>query len=88
MENRRDCQEIISKIIEKIPEDQKEFLKDLKWNYEDAGYKAPEESIQWQRTMETLQKHITQPSESWQWEVLSIFTTRSIDELKSMFKNN
>ncbi len=65
-----------------IPDDKKDFIKDLQWNYEDAGYKAPEETIQWERTMNTLIKHIPLPISDWEFEVLSIFTTKSIEDLK------
>jgi hypothetical protein len=85
---RRNCGEVIEQMIKKIPPDKKEFIEDLHWNYEDASYKAPEETLQWQRTMETLQDHIPNPKEDWEYEVLSIFTTRSIDELKKITDEN
>lgn len=81
-EKRRDCCFVIKQMLDKIPTDKEEFIKDLEWNFNDASYKAPEEVIQWVRTMETLMKHIPNPTENWEFEVLSIFTTRSIDELK------
>ena len=84
---RRNCEEIIQQMIAKIPADKKEFLKDLKWNLEDAKYKAPEETIQWIRTGNTLERHIQKPKEDWEFEVLSIFTTRSIEELKKIVAN-
>ena len=83
---RRNCTEVISAMLEKIPESEKLLISDLEWNLEDASYKAPEEVIQWERTMETLQKHIPAPTEDWHFEVLSIFTTHSIDTLKEIFK--
>jgi len=79
---RRNCQIVISQMVEKIPESQAEFLEDLAWNFEDAAYKAPEETLQWERTMKTLMKHIPKPIEDWEYEVLSIFTTRTINDLK------
>jgi hypothetical protein len=81
---RRNCQAIIKQMMDKIPSDKTDFIKDLEWNFEDAGYKAPEETLQWQRTMQTLQKHIPSHSADWEFEVLSIFTTHSIDDLKTM----
>ena len=72
-------------MLEKVPTEKTDFIKDLKWNYEDASYKAPEETLQWERTMNTLQKHIPIPKEEWEYDVLSIFTTKSIDELKILF---
>ena len=79
---RRDCCQVISKMIEKIPADKTELLKDLNWNLDDASYKAPEETIQWARTQQTLIKHFESPTKDWEFEVLSIFTTKSVEELK------
>lgn len=83
---RRNCQTVIAQMIEKIPSSEIELLKDLKWNFDDAGYKAPEETLQWSRTMQTLQKHIPDPSKEWHYEVLSIFTTHPIELLKQWSK--
>ena len=80
---RRNCQEVIAKMVAKIPKSKTKLLKDLKWNFEDAKYKAPEETLQWERTMKTLLKHIPIPTAEWEFKVLSIFTARSIDELKN-----
>jgi hypothetical protein len=85
---RRDCCEVIRKMMEHLPEEKKEFKADLEWNLEDASFKAPEETLQWNRTMQTLEKHIPKPSEDWEYEMLSIFTTRSINELKEMVESN
>ena len=71
--------------MEKIPSEKTEFLKDLKWNFEDASYKPPEDTLQWERTMRTLMTHIPKPTEEWKFEVLSIFTTKSIENLKATF---
>jgi len=79
---RRECTSVITQMIGKIPSDKVELLKDLKWNYEDASYKPLEENLQLIRTSNTLYKHIPIPKEDWEFEILSIFTTMSIDELK------
>jgi hypothetical protein len=71
-------------MLDKVPSNREELIKDLKWNYEDASYKAPEETLQWSRTQHTLIKHIPEPSEDWEFEVLSIFTTQPIEELRKM----
>lgn len=81
---RRNCVAVIEKMIEKIPEHETEFINKLKWNQEDASYKAPEETLQWQRTMETLMEFLPAPRKTWEFEVLSIFTTRSIEELREL----
>lgn len=84
---RRNCYEVINQMIAKIPKTKTELLKDLQWNYEDAIYKPPEQIIQWNRTQYTLIKHIPKPKEDWEFEVLSIFTTKTVKELKEVFNN-
>lgn len=79
---RRNCCEVILEMIKEIPEEKTEFIKKLQWNYEDAWYKAPEETLQWERTMQTLQKFIEKPVEDWEFKVLSIFTTKNVEDLK------
>lgn len=83
---RRWCHEVIAEMLTHIPSAQVELIKALEWNAEDSFYKAPEETLQWERTMQTLQKFIPSPTSDWEYKVLSIFTTRPIDELKEMFK--
>lgn len=83
---RRHCPEVIATMLEFVPIDREKFIEDLKWNFEDASYKSPEETIQWERTMRTLIKHIPIPKEDWEFNVLSIFTTRSIENLKTEAK--
>lgn len=80
--NRRDCFQVISEMIAKVPEDKTELIKDLEWNLEDASYKAPEETLQWERTQQTLIRHFDNPKEDWEFEVISIFTTRPVEELR------
>lgn len=82
---RRNCAEVITEMIKKVPGDRVEFLKDLMWNFEDSLYKAPEETLQWERTMRTLIKHIPSPAVQWEFDVLSIFTTKSVEQLKLEF---
>ena len=82
----RNCCEVIRQIMEKVPEDKVDFIKDLQWNYEDASFKAPEETLQWHRTQQTLQEHIPNPKEEWEYEILSIFTTKPIEDIRNAFK--
>jgi hypothetical protein len=80
---RRDCCEVITKMLDTIPEEKTELIKDLQSNFENAGYNT----MQWQRTVQTLTKHIPVPTEDWEFEMLSILTTKSIEEIKEMFNN-
>ena len=79
---RRDCCEVITKMLDTIPEEKTELIKDLQFNFENTGYNA----MQWHRTMQTLTKHIPTPAEDWEFVVVSILTTNSIEEVKEMFK--
>lgn len=84
---RRMCAVVIQQMLDAIPFGEANDLKEaLKWNLEDSMYKAPELTIQWERTSMTLQKYIPNPIFDWQFKVLSIFTTKSIDELRKIFK--
>ena len=87
--NRRDCSTVITEMLAKIPKsrDNVDFIEALDYNREDANYKAPEETIQWERTQQTLIKYIPIPKEDWQFEVLSIFTTQPIEAIKSAVAN-
>lgn len=79
---RRDCALVITEMLELIPKEKTELISKLEWNKEDAMYKAPEESIQWFRTSETLQEYILEPKEDWEFKVLSIFSTLSVEDIK------
>lgn len=87
--NRRNCGAVITEMLTKVPKtkDNVDLIEALDWNREDASYKAPEETLQWQRTQQTLVKHIPVPKEEWQFEVLSIFTTQPIEAIKSAVAN-
>lgn len=82
----RNCCNVISQMLSKIPDSKKQLIKDLNWNYNDALYKAPEETIQWERVYNTLLDHVKYPKENWELEVWSIFSTTPIQELKEYFK--
>lgn len=84
---RRNCQSVILEMINVIPEDNIKFIDALKWNYGDAAYKAPEETIQWERTMQTIIEHIPIPNCDWEYEVLSIFTTMPVEAIKGRMKD-
>ncbi len=87
--NRRDCAVVITEMLTKVPKTKEnvDLIEALDWNREDASYKAPEETLQWERTMNTLQKHIPKPKEDWQFEVLSIFTTQPVEAIKNAVAN-
>ena len=77
--NIRNCAAVITEMLTKVPKtkDNVDLIEALGWNREDARHKAPEETIQWHRTQQTLVEYIPIAKENWQFEVLSIFTTLS-----------
>lgn len=79
---RRDCQKVITAMLAEIPGSKTELIKALGENFIDASFKAPEENLQWHRTMKTLEKHIPALAQDWQFRVLSIFTMRPVEELR------
>ena len=85
---KRLCTDVIDQMINIIPKENTQLIQDLQWNHIDASYKAPEETIQWYRTSETLRKHIPNPKENWEFDVLSIFTTEPVDEIKKYFQED
>ena len=84
MEGRRNCVIVINNMLSHIPKTESAFIKALEWNREDASYKAPEESIQWERTQHTLMTYMPEPTEDWEIKVLSIFTALSIKKVEEM----
>lgn len=81
----RNCQEVITQMLTHVPETETGLIADLRWNFNDAAYKAPEETLQWERTATTLQAHIPKPTADWHFEVLSIFMVKGIPDLRKQF---
>lgn len=83
---KREFSTVLKNILSLIPSDKEQFIEDIKWNLEDGFYKAPEETLHWERTTKTLMKHIPKPTEDWEFQILNLFTTRPIEELHKMFE--
>ena len=83
---KRECAEVIKQMLEIVPKENQPLIDDLMWNYNDASYKTPEDIIQWERTSDTLKKHMVNPKEDWEFQVLSIFSTVSFEEIKEYYK--
>ena len=86
----RDCHKIIREMINCIPKEEIDLINALEWNYNDAWYKSPEETIHWIRTSETLQKYINPPdiNKNWQIKILSIFSTISEEDIIKELSSN
>ena len=85
----RNCCSVIEEMIKFIPKEEEDLIRALSWNYEDSLYKAPEETIQWERTSDTLVRYIGTPNinKSWQIKILSIFSTIPEEEIIKELKN-
>ena len=83
----RDCRTVIKEMLNVIPKEQSNFKRSLKYVYRDAFYKAPEDNTSWSKAHSIIIQVISKPVEDWEFEVLSIFTTKSIDELKQLIKD-
>lgn len=84
----RDAVKIFTQIKDLIPMSELEFHDDMKWVIEDAFYKAPEETLQWHRCFNILQKHIPKPLNDWNIKIWSIFCDISEDEIISQMRDN
>jgi len=82
---KRSYTEVLKRMIVLIPETEVELIKALEADLEDGFYKAPEETVQWWATSETLELYIPLPKEDWHFEILSIYTNKSIEEIKKVF---
>ena len=83
----RNCCDVIREMISKVPEDKTNLLIRLNKNLKDASYKAPEETVQWFQVQDTLIEFMEKPTEDWEFEVLSVFTTKSVSELREIVLN-
>ena len=51
---KRNCCGVIVQMIAIIPVENIEFIQSLEKDFESASYKAPEDTVQWDRVSETL----------------------------------
>lgn len=78
----RDIKNVIDRMLTHVPKEEKGLKYRLLAQKEDAVFTAPENPIRWEKVSEILEDEIKYPEYNWQFEVLSIFTTLSIEELK------
>lgn len=80
---RRNCVQVIDQIIDKIPSHYYSTLeKALIDAREFAGWRPPEETVQWKNLQEVLLKFIYPPTTDWHYEIWSIFSTVPVEEIK------
>jgi len=77
---------VIQEAINEIPETEIKFIKQLKHNQRNVPFTAPELMyIKWDEIHSILWKYIPEkPTEEWHFKVLSVFSTKSVDELKKI----
>lgn len=81
----RSVVDTIDKMIDKIPEGNEKFLSDLRSCRESAVCRAPELVLtSWNQLSDVVNGFIDDDPEEWEYEVLSIFTTKSVDVLKEL----
>lgn len=82
---KRDYSNVVSKMIESLPHGQRELIENLQWDLATTHYRdgAAEKRKLWVNTSKTLIKHIPTPEKNWQWKVISIFTGKTVNELKA-----
>jgi hypothetical protein len=82
--NKRNCVQTIEKILTYVPYEESNLRKALLHNRETAFYAAPENILSWESVFDTLLFHIYPPKKEWHFEVWSVFSTKSVEELKQL----
>jgi hypothetical protein len=84
----RNLCKIVEEMLEEIPTDQENFISSLKDNLSSVSYSAPEAiGFWWNQVYTTLQYYIPdKPIEEWHFKVMSIFSAKTVDDLKEEYK--
>jgi hypothetical protein len=85
----RDLSKVLNDILEVIPKPEEDLIISLCKIRESIRYSAPELiSMWWDEAHGTLIDYvsITKPMKDWEYRVWSIFTTRSVEEIKELMK--
>ena len=86
----RQLSAVITEMMFHIPNtpENADFLDRLEWNRTDASYRAPEDHLGWELMQETIMDYLAKPDSTWtwQWHVLSVWTTLPWTELKNMWE--
>lgn len=84
----RNLMSVIDEILMNMPDTETKFKYQLKDNKSSVSCAAPElMGFWWNNVYETLLDNIpNKPTEEWQYKILSIFSTKSIKELKMAFE--
>ncbi len=81
----RDLVCVIDEILNVVPEKEKNFIRQLKRIQQDqATITAPENMVRWEEVSYALEDYLYNPipTKEWQFEILSIWSTKSTEEVK------
>ena len=86
----RDLTNVINKIIEIVPKSEEDIVLTLEDIKGSISFSAPELMYMWwEETHDALIDCISEnPTEDWEYQAWSIFTTKSIKELKNIFNQS
>jgi len=80
---------LIDEMLKVIPKRKVYLIESLKDIQDSQRYRAPEDMLGWQLVSEELQNlNLTRWSPKWKFELCSIFSTLSIEEIKNELKKN
>lgn len=78
---------LIDQMLKVIPEKEERLILSLKDIQDSQRYRAPEDMLGWQLVSEELQYlNLNSRSAKWKFEICSIFSTMSVDEIKAELK--
>ena len=87
----RNLVNVIDAMIKNIPENEVDLIKELERIKSDQiQWTAPESMVRWEEVSYVLQDSLynPKPKEEWEFQVLSIWSTKSIEEIKEYEKLN
>lgn len=84
----RNLKDVITNILNEIPDSEVDLISQLKDNRDSVTFSAPEMlPLWWGEVQSSLLSYLPEvPNEEWQFKILSIFSTKSVNELKSIFE--
>lgn len=78
---------VIDDMLDVVPKHNTELIEELERIKHDQIYRtAPESMVRWEEVSYVLMDYIPIPKEEWEFKVLSIWSTKSIEELKEYAK--
>jgi len=85
----RKLHKVIEEMLNEIPKDREALRDSLKDILSSLNYAPPEliETLWWSETHGVLLDYIDIPEEEWEYEVFSIFSTKSVEDLKELFNH-